>query len=103
MLNRRDMLLASTAAAAGALAGPASGRQQKRTMAKAAVAFLATLDAEQKQKTQMPFNSEERLNWAYVPLVRKGLHYKDMNAEQRKAAQELLLIGLSKSGYNKIE
>ena len=103
MLNRREMILGGTLAASGALAKGASARQAKPTMAQAATAFLATLDAEQKQKAMLPFNSEERLNWAYVPLVRKGLHYKAMTADQQKAAQALLLVGLSTSGYNKIE
>jgi hypothetical protein len=72
-------------------------------MAQEAAAFLALLDAEQKQKAQMPFNSEERLNWHYVPMERKGLHYKAMTEDQKKAAQALLLVSLSKSGYGKIE
>ena len=102
-MNRRQMIVSTTLAATGALAAEGSARQAKPTMARAAIAFLATLDAEQKQKALKPFNSEERLSWAYVPLVRTGLHYKAMNPEQQKAAQALLLVGLSKSGYNKIE
>jgi len=103
MLNRRDVILGATAAATGVLANSASARQRKQTMAQAAAAFLSSLDAEQKQKAQMPFNSEERLNWHYVPMERKGLHYKAMSEEQKRAAQALLLVSLSKSGYGKIE
>ncbi len=103
MLNRRELIVGSTLAATGVLAEKATARQKKPTMAQAALAFLATLDAEQKAKAQLPFNSEERLNWHYVPMERKGLHYKSMNADQQKAAHALLLISLSKSGYRKIE
>ena len=103
MLNRRELILSSTLAATGALAENATARQRKPTIAQAAAAFLATLDADQKQKALLPFNSEERLNWHYVPMERKGLHYKAMNADQQKAAHALLLLSLSKSGYSKIE
>jgi hypothetical protein len=103
MLTRREVILGGAAAATAALADGASGKQKKPTMAQAATDFLATLDAEQKSKALMPFNSEERLNWHYIPKERKGLHYKAMNPSQQKAAQALLLVGLSKSGYRKIE
>ena len=103
MLNRREVILGGTLAATGAIAEKATARQQKPTMAQAAQSFVATLDAEQKQKALLPFNSEERLNWHYVPMERKGLHYKAMSPDQQKAAQALLLVGLSKSGFNKIE
>ena len=103
MLTRRDVVLGSTLAATAALADSASGRQRKPTMAQAAAAFLASLDAEQKAKAQLPFNSEERFMWHYVPLARQGLHYKGMKPEQQKLAQALLLLGLSKSGFRKVE
>ncbi len=103
MLTRRDVVLGSTLAATAALAEKATGRQRKPTMAQLAADFLAGLDAEQKQKAQLPFNSEERFMWHYVPLVRQGLTYKVMKPEQQKLAQALLLHGLSKSGFRKIE
>ncbi|MCW3097202.1 MAG: hypothetical protein JWL77_2820 [Chthonomonadaceae bacterium] len=103
MLTRRDVVLGSTLAATAALADTANARQRKPTMAQAATEFLAALDAEQKQKAQLPFNSEERFSWHYVPLERQGLRYKNMKPEQQKLAQALLLIGLSKSGFRKIE
>ncbi len=103
MLTRRDMVLGSTLAATVALADQASGRQRKPTMAHAAADFLTSLDAEQKHKAQLPFNSEERFVWHYVPMERKGLHYKEMTPEQQKLAQALLLVGLSKTGFKKIE
>jgi len=103
MLTRRDVVLGSTLAATAALAESAGAKRRKPNMAQAATAFLAALDADQKQKAQMAFNSEERFSWHYVPLERKGLRYKDMKPEQQKLAQALLLVGLSKSGFRKIE
>lgn len=103
MLTRRDVVLGSTLAATAALADKASARQRKPTMAQAATAFLAALDAEQKTKAQLPFNSEERFTWHYVPMVRQGLHYKAMTPEQQKLAQALLLLGVSKTGFKKVE
>lgn len=102
-MNRRELILGTTLAATGALASKAGGQPSKPTMASAAGAFLATLDAEQKQKAQLPFNSEERMNWHYVPMERKGLHYKAMREDQQKAAHALLLVSLSKMGYRKVE
>ena len=61
------------------------------------------LDTEQKQKTLLPFNSEERFNWYYVPKERKGLHYKAMTSTQQDAARAMLAVSLSKSGFKKVE
>jgi|SRR5579884_837805 len=98
MLTRRDVIFGSALAVTGTLQ-----RSKKLTMYEAATDFLATLDAAQKQKALLPFNSEERLNWHYVPRERQGLHYKAMNPSQQQAAQTLLQIGLSKIGYRKAE
>jgi hypothetical protein len=103
MLTRRDVVLGSTLAATAALTGGAGGRQRKPTMAQVAADFVTALDAEQKRKALLPFNSEERFSWHYVPLERQGLRYKDMQPEQQKKAQALLLLSLSKSGFKKIE
>ena len=72
-------------------------------MADSAKAFLGTLDPSQRAKASIPFNSEERLNWHYVPKTgeRKGVQLKDMTPAQQKAALGLLATGLSQSGYDK--
>lgn len=71
------------------------------TMAKAAQNFLATLTPEQKAKATYGFNDEQRLDWHFVPLDRKGLPLKEMNEIQRKAAMELLKSALSQRGFFK--
>jgi hypothetical protein len=65
--------------------------------------FLATLTPEQKQRTQFPFDSDERFAWFYTPIARKGLTFKDMDGGQRTAAMSLLRAGLSEKGYAKAE
>ena len=78
-LTRREVLAGGAVLTAVAIGETASGQQRKPTLYQATQDFLATLDAEQKQKAVLAFNMEERLNWHYVPKERKGLHYKDMN------------------------
>lgn len=70
-------------------------------MSNAANALLATLSDEQKAKATFEFTSDERLNWHFIPRVRKGLPLKQMTQEQRHLAQALLSSGLSQQGYTK--
>ncbi len=70
-------------------------------MSNAANALLASLSDEQKAKTTFEFTSDERLNWHFIPRVRKGLPLKQMTQEQRHLAQALLSSGLSQQGYTK--
>ncbi len=64
----------------------------------AAEKFLATLTAEQKSKTALPFAGEERENFHYTPRDRAGLPFKEMNDAQRNAAMALLDTALSEKG-----
>jgi len=73
------------------------------TMAKAANAFLAALDSAKRAKAGLPFNSEERLNWDFVPRERQGLPIKQMSSEERRAALTLLRSGLSAKGFTKVD
>lgn len=73
------------------------------TMAAAAQTFLGTLDPAQKAKAQLPFDSEERFNWFYIPKDRVGLPLKQMTPPQRDATMALLQAGLSEKGYTKAE
>ncbi len=70
-------------------------------MAEAATAFLASLTAEDRGRAVFPLESEERLNWHYVPRERHGLSLKEMDGSQRKLAYALLSSGLSRRGYAK--
>ena len=75
-------------------------------MTDAAANFRDGLTAEQKAKAVFPFDSPERLRWAFVPLqdaqkrpTRKGLRFEEMTAPQREAALALLQAGTSERGY----
>ena len=70
-------------------------------MARAAETFLASLNAEQKEKATFEFKSAERENWHFVPRARKGLPLKEMTGGQRPLAHALLNSGLSHKGYFK--
>ena len=67
-----------------------------------AVAYLETLDADQRSKTVLDFDSPDRVRWHFIPKdQRKGLMLGDMNDAQRTAALRLLRSALSESGYFK--
>lgn len=74
---------------------------QNKAMLQAANNFLNSLTAEQRSQAAFAFTDEERYNWNFVPLERKGLKLKDMNPAQRKLATALLQTALSEQGYNK--
>ncbi|HXE80328.1 MAG TPA: DUF3500 domain-containing protein [Vicinamibacterales bacterium] len=82
---------------------PRAGASPAADMARAANAFLATLDDEARAKARFPFDSEERFNWHFVPMPRAGLPLKTMSPRQREAAMALLRAGLSEKGYTKAE
>jgi len=72
-------------------------------MARAAQKFLDSLSAEQKEKAAFAFDAEERFNWQFMrdraeTKRFKGLPLKDMKAEQKKAALELLATATSAAG-----
>ncbi|HEY4049476.1 MAG TPA: DUF3500 domain-containing protein [Acidobacteriaceae bacterium] len=63
--------------------------------------FLAALDAHQSGKASFPFDSDERLNWHFIPKDRKGLSLREMAPYQQQLASALLAAGLSQTGYIK--
>jgi Protein of unknown function (DUF3500) len=70
-------------------------------MAEAARAFVETLRPPLRAAAIMPFDSEERRNWHYVPRRREGVSLKELNGAERAAALALLRTGLSARGYDK--
>ena len=70
-------------------------------MTSSAIKFLQTLSASQKAKTQFAFDDEERYNWHYTPIDRKGIPLKELTAVQRKAGLDLLHTALSDTGFKK--
>jgi hypothetical protein len=68
---------------------------------KLAALFLSTLSTELKAKAQYPFDSDERLNWNFVPTSRNGVSFHDFDSKQKAAALTLLKASLSEQGYQK--
>ncbi len=64
--------------------------------------FLESLDADLKAKATVPYESEQRVAWHFIPMpTRKGLPLKEMNTAQQTAALRLVRAGLSEMGYDK--
>jgi hypothetical protein len=70
-------------------------------MADSANKFLASLSGEQKAKAVFGFDDEQRFDFHFIPRDRKGVPLKDLSAEQRKLAMDLMKTGLGASGYQK--
>ncbi len=70
-------------------------------MARAGKALLDALTPEQRQKATFAFKSDERENWWFTPVDRKGLPLKEMTSAQRHLAYALLTTGLSQEGVQK--
>lgn len=85
------------------LAASPAPAEPATAMADAAKAFLAALDSGKGANAQLPFNSEERLNWHYVPRPRQGVLLDEMTPAEREAAFDLLKAGLSAIGFEKAE
>ncbi|MBL9086489.1 MAG: DUF3500 domain-containing protein [Planctomycetia bacterium] len=94
----------SVLVAAGLLA-PAPARSAEAAwldgMARAARTWLATLP--RADAAQVPFASDARRDWHYVPRSRPGLALRDMSEPQRAAATALLRAGLSTKGADRAE
>ncbi len=67
-------------------------------MTTAAETLLESLSEEKAGAATLPFRDEERENFHYVPLDRKGALYKDMTAVQRANTLKLVHTALSDSG-----
>ena len=102
MIRSAVLSLGALASAGGALPA-AEAPEPAPTMAMAANSFLAALDPAKRARAGFPFNSEERLNWYFVPRERQGVPIKQMSADERRAALTLLRSGLSAKGFTKVD
>ena len=75
--------------------------QSHSIMTDAARAYLASLPPDLRARTMFPFSTEERMNWHFVPIERKGVALREMNSEQKHLAEALLAAGLSQRGLIK--
>lgn len=73
--------------------------QQMQTFADS---FVSSLDADQKAKAVLPYDSPKRVGWHFIPKKeRKGLMLREMDTAQRTVALRLVRAALSEAGYDK--
>lgn len=102
-----NFLPSRRAAAAGMLclgiaAGTLASQRAGSSMTAAANRFLDALDPEQRRRAALPYDSDDRVRWHFVPtetFPRQGLPIRDMTEPQRTLAHALLKTGLSQHGY----
>ena len=101
-LNRTLVLRTLLGGAAAVLLMAAYARTQAvPAMTDAAKIFVNSLWDEQKGRATFKFEDEERMNWFYTPVVRKGLPLREMSPGQRQLALSLINSGLSQRGFSK--
>jgi hypothetical protein len=99
-------LYASRAAVRPEEASDAKGDDEPTARAVAAAkAFLESLDAGQRAKVVLPFDSGKKAGWSNLPVTmvqRNGIRLGDLTQKQRTAALAALAAVLSKRGYQKV-
>ena len=70
-------------------------------MAEAAYNVLASLEPDQLRRAVYNFHDEERRNWHFRPVPRRGVYVNEMNAAQRYLVHALAATGLSARGHQK--
>ena len=79
--------------------------QQRRAvdeMRDAADDFLGSLSGFEQRRATYPFDSDERSRHHFIPpeaFERNGIDYRELSAEQKARALDLLRSGLSEQGY----
>lgn len=72
------------------------------SMAEAAQKLIEVLPEDQRKKLLYKYDDPERLNWHFIPKDRNGIVLWDQAGEQKKAAEELVKVGLSAAGHAKV-
>ncbi|MEQ9365060.1 MAG: DUF3500 domain-containing protein [Leptospirales bacterium] len=68
----------------------------------AAKKFVDSLDPDQREDAILPWESESRGEWHYIPRWRSGLELKKMDADQKEHARALMQAALSEVGFDKV-
>ncbi len=63
--------------------------------------FIALLSEAQKTETVFPFDVEERYNFHFVPMKRRGITFNEMNPQQHKLALDLLRSCVGEETFEK--
>jgi hypothetical protein len=72
--------------------------QSAAMMSEAANAFIASLTSDQRARATFGFEDEQRFDWHFIPRVRKGIPFKDLDPAQRLLGNALLGAGLGQRG-----
>jgi hypothetical protein len=83
------------------LLGAYAKQQAPSIMTTAAKNFINSLEPWQKTAVIFKMEDEERANWFYTPVPRKGLALHDMKPYQRQLAMAMVAAGLSQRGFIK--
>ena len=67
-------------------------------MSEAAGAFINSLSPDQSAKATFAFEDEQRFDWHFIPRVRKGIPFKELDPSQRLLGNALLGAGLGQQG-----
>jgi len=94
----RFLLIAS---ALGLLTAAYERIQSTSVMTDAARAYLASLTPEERARGTFPYSADERMNWHFVPIERKGVALREMTTAQKHLADALFSAGLSQRGIIK--
>lgn len=63
--------------------------------------LLQALPESKRPQAQLPFESDQRTNWNYVPMKRAGVPLADLDANQKALVDSLLSSALSPEGLDK--
>lgn len=84
--------------AAGLLTAAYERTRPENIMTAAAKAYLNSLTPDQRERAMFSFTTDERLNWHFIPIERKGVALREMTPAQKHLAEALMSAGLSQQG-----
>lgn len=74
---------------------------EQSSSAQAASSLLDALPGGKRSQAQLPFESDDRTRWNYVPTKRAGVPLADLDANQKTLVDSLLRSALSPQGVEK--
>ena len=99
--TRRTVLTAAALLPFGVASAQTVDAAQR--IAEAATRLLTSLDDGQRQKVLIAFESDNRLDWHYIPRNRPGLSLGEMRANQAEAARTLFASVLNPRGLELLD
>ncbi len=99
--TRRFILAAATFLPFGGASAQTVDAAQR--IAEAANRFLGLLDAAQRLRVLIAFDSDNRLDWHYIPRSRAGLTLGEMRSDQVDAARALFATVLNDQGLKLLD